>query len=90
MAEMPCGHHESLLVKSVESDYQFCELCEARHRQRDAETMERWLKKRCDVLEERLRLPLVIHFDTRVVHHLGATCGRATCGRCTPEAPDAP
>lgn len=37
---LQCGHHSSLLIKSVESDYQVCELCEALHRKRDAETME--------------------------------------------------
>ena len=40
LAVQPCGHHHSLLVRSVESEYTFCELCEARHMQRDAETAD--------------------------------------------------
>jgi hypothetical protein len=35
-----CGHHISLLIKSVESDYSFCELCECQSMKRDAEAME--------------------------------------------------
>ena len=38
---LPCGHHRSLLVESVESDYKFCDLCECRKRRNDAEQMER-------------------------------------------------
>ena len=38
---LPCGHPAALLVKSVESDYQFFELCETKDRLRDALTMER-------------------------------------------------
>ena len=45
---LPCGHHHSLLVKSVESEHSFCELCEARNAQRDAETMEASLLKARD------------------------------------------
>lgn len=40
---LPCGHPDELLVKSVESDHQFCELCECRDRLRDALEMERSL-----------------------------------------------
>lgn len=32
----PCGHPASLLIKSVESDHQFCELCETYDQKRDA------------------------------------------------------
>ena len=35
-----CGHPISLLVKSVESDYEFCDYCEVRNRLADAEKME--------------------------------------------------
>lgn len=38
---MQCGHPAEFVVKSVESDYQFCELCEAKSQLRDALTMER-------------------------------------------------
>lgn len=41
--EMTCGHHKSLLVRSVESDYRYCDLCETKSRLRDALTMEREL-----------------------------------------------
>lgn len=39
--DLPCGHPAALLVKSVESDYQYCDLCECRKRRNDAEEMER-------------------------------------------------
>ena len=38
---LPCGHHISLLVKSAESGYQYCDLCECRKQRNDAEEMER-------------------------------------------------
>lgn len=43
----PCGHHISLLVKSVESESQFCELCDCRQRRNDAETMEQRFARLC-------------------------------------------
>ena len=43
---LPCGHHASLLVKSVESDYQYCDLCECRKQRNDAEEMERTYRAR--------------------------------------------
>lgn len=45
MTTLECGHPAELLTKSVESDYQFCELCEARSRARDAEAMEAELRE---------------------------------------------
>lgn len=47
---LPCGHHPSLLVKSVESDYQFCELCECRRMRNDAEQMERVYKEKLEAV----------------------------------------
>ena len=41
VGSLSCGHHVSLLVESVESDYQYCDLCECRKRRNDAEEMER-------------------------------------------------
>lgn len=37
---MACGHSKSLLIKSAESDYQFCDLCNERSMRRDAEAAE--------------------------------------------------
>lgn len=42
---MKCGHHESLRVRSVESDAELCELCDARQRRNDAEASEARLLK---------------------------------------------
>lgn len=53
-AVQPCGHHMSLRIKSVESDYEFCELCEARHMQRDAETAESNYRAQRDDLRVRV------------------------------------
>lgn len=39
--KLACGHPAPLLVRSVESNYEYCQLCEARDRLRDALTMER-------------------------------------------------
>lgn len=39
--KLACGHPAVLLVRSVESDYEHCQLCETRDRLRDALTMER-------------------------------------------------
>ena len=50
-----CGHPESLIVTSVESDYQFCELCEARSERDDALTMEAHLGARVRLLQEALK-----------------------------------
>lgn len=46
-AKLPCGHHTSLRVRSVESNYEYCDLCETMSRMRDALTME------ADLLKER-------------------------------------
>lgn len=51
----PCGHHPSLIVRSVESEYQFCELCEARRERNDAIAMEEHYRFRCERLEVALR-----------------------------------
>lgn len=37
---LPCGHHESLALRSVESDTVLCELCDCRDRRNDAEQRE--------------------------------------------------
>lgn len=52
---LPCGHPASLLVQSVESDYRFCELCEARSERNDALKMEKHLGARVRILEAALR-----------------------------------
>lgn len=51
----PCGHHPSLIVRSVESEYQFCELCEARSERNDALKMEEHYRYRSERLEAALR-----------------------------------
>lgn len=51
----PCGHHPSLIVRSTESEYQFCELCEARSELNDALTMEEHYRYRSERLEVALR-----------------------------------
>lgn len=38
--KLPCGHHASSLVKSVESDAQFCEVCDLMSQRDDAVAME--------------------------------------------------
>lgn len=47
---LSCGHPASLLVRSVESDYCFCELCEARKERDDALKMEEHLGARVRAL----------------------------------------
>lgn len=51
-----CGHPSSLEVKSVESAYRACELCEARTAQRDAEAMERKYRAELDDALQRLKI----------------------------------
>ena len=41
---LECGHPLSFLVKSVESDYQFCEYCECKKERNDALQMEEYYK----------------------------------------------
>lgn len=53
--KLECGHPTELLVRSTESDYAFCELCEARSERNDALTMEEHLGARVRVLEEALK-----------------------------------
>lgn len=53
--KLECGHHGSLLVRSVESDYQFCELCECMSMRNDAEMREAELLSERDTLIEKLR-----------------------------------
>lgn len=53
--KLDCGHPASLLIKSTESDYQFCELCEARCERDDALHMEESLGVRVRALEDALR-----------------------------------
>lgn len=52
--ELPCGHHSSLLVKSVESNYQYCDFCECRKQRNDALTMEEHYKQRAETAESAL------------------------------------
>lgn len=53
-AVLPCGHPVSLLIKSVESEHQFCELCDTYDRRNDAEQRERELMAERDALTARL------------------------------------
>lgn len=50
---LECGHPASLLVKSLESDAQWCELCDTRSRRNDAEAMERYYKAELAALREK-------------------------------------
>lgn len=52
---LACGHPASLLVRSAESDYCFCELCEARSERNDALKMEEHLGARVRLLTAALR-----------------------------------
>ena len=52
---LPCGHHHSLRVRSVESDYEFCQLCEARSELRDALAMEHHYRHVSEGYEHTLR-----------------------------------
>jgi len=63
-AELPCGHPKSLEVKSVESDYRYCELCETKDRLRDALTMEHELRAKVDKLEAALVVEEASHSGT--------------------------
>lgn len=51
---MNCGHHISLLIRSVESDHQYCALCEVQSRLRDAIEMELAYKSRNATLTRQL------------------------------------
>jgi hypothetical protein len=52
---LPCGHHPSLFIKSVESDAQWCELCDMRSQRNDAVQMEHHYRERLEVAERALR-----------------------------------
>jgi hypothetical protein len=47
---LTCGHHVSLWIKSVESAYAFCDLCECRKQRADAELMETELRRELSAL----------------------------------------
>ncbi len=53
--KLPCGHPSELLVKSVESDHQFCELCECMSMRDDAEAQEAALLVERDELAKKLK-----------------------------------
>lgn len=53
---LSCGHPSSLLIRSTESDYQFCELCEVRSERNDAQTMERHYQARVQIMEQALQV----------------------------------
>jgi hypothetical protein len=56
--KLACGHPHSLLIRSVESDYSFCELCDTRNQRDDAVTMEAALQIKLTAAQrenERLR-----------------------------------
>jgi hypothetical protein len=49
---LPCGHHKSLLLKSAETGLPlYCDLCDARSAQRDAEEMEAKYAAQVEALE---------------------------------------
>lgn len=52
--QLPCGHPKSLQICSVESDYKFCELCEAKSERHDALTMEARYKEQVEQLQKRV------------------------------------
>lgn len=52
----PCGHPESLLLKSAETgEPLYCEACDDKSGRRDAEACETELRARVTVLEDLLR-----------------------------------
>jgi hypothetical protein len=53
-SNLPCGHHVSCLVKSVESDSQFCGFCDVMSQRTDAETMEERYRRDRDSLRKAL------------------------------------
>jgi ribosomal protein L40E len=53
-SNLPCGHHVSCLVKSVESDSQFCGFCDIMSQRNDAETMEERYRSDRDSLRKAL------------------------------------
>ena len=58
--QLDCGHPASLLVRSVESDYSFCELCEARKERNDALEMERHYKAKLAAAEAHRNAAIVV------------------------------
>lgn len=69
-----CGHDDSLLIKSVESDYQFCELCEARKMQQDAEKQEAFYRGELEIVKEKLKC--------FCPNHVASEHDPKICGRC--------
>lgn len=53
-SNLPCGHHISSLVKSVESDAQFCEVCDLMSQRDDAVAMEEQYRAERDSLRKAL------------------------------------
>lgn len=68
---LPCGHPALLLVQSTESDYTFCELCEARSERTDALQMEDHLGARVRILTSALEA-MVKAFGLYVGHECEA------------------
>lgn len=66
---LPCGHPSALLVRSVESDYTACELCDCRQRRDDAERVETELRAEVERLREDVeRLEWYAANHTRVAY----------------------
>lgn len=79
-ATLECGHPAALLVKSVESDYKFCELCECRSQRNDAEKREaELLAERSAIIESCAKVceARIDEEDRR-----GRLQGRSILGRC--------
>jgi hypothetical protein len=70
-AFMRCGHHISLLVKSVESDHTHCELCDIYSQRNDALTMERHYKSGLDVANGALKTIAHMTGDRTAADQLG-------------------
>ena len=66
---LTCGHPPAIFGRSVESNYQFCHLCEARSRLRDALEMERRYRGEVDALRHDIEAVLDEHAD----------CARTEC-----------
>lgn len=51
---LPCGHPLQLLIKSVESNYSFCELCECQSLKKDAQQREQELSTALAAKDEQI------------------------------------
>lgn len=74
---LECGHPASLLVKSLESNAQWCELCDTRDRRNDAEAMERHYKAELATEKERYQAMLsLLAQESKIADELRAEVAR--------------